>query len=168
MDTNLAPTVVSPEIMIIWPNEAPRLIRTQMSIHILHLSPACRASSQHFHLLPQYETHQLTINISLNTANLNIVNISSPDFRIWKHLEDHWNGTQLHHLVNVPPVSIDQLYKQMINSNILITPCISIEESLDDTASLWTLFSHTGIYLMAIESMTPAGLGIFCCYFFWY
>ena len=33
--------------------------------------------------------------------------------------------------------------------------------------SIWTLFSHTGIYVTAIGSLTPAGLGIFCCYFFW-
>ena len=27
--------------------------------------------------------------------------------------------------------------------------------------------SHTGVYVMAIGSLIPAGLGIFCCYFFW-
>ena len=106
-----APTVISTGIMIFCPEEAPRFIKTQTPIHILHLPPACSTTSQHIHLPPHYETHKLTINIYLNTANLNMINISSPEFRIWQHLEDHWNGTQLHHLVNIPSVPINQLYK---------------------------------------------------------
>ena len=65
-----------------------------------------------------------------------MMNISSPEFRIWQHLEDHWNVTQLHHLVHIPSVAIDQLYKHMVSSNGPITPFISIDESIDDTASL--------------------------------
>ena len=102
-------TVVSSGITHICPGEAPRSIIPQMPIHILQLQPACSATSQHFHLPPCYETHELTVNISLNTANLNVINILSPEFRIWQHLEDHWNGTLLHHLVNIPSVPIDQL-----------------------------------------------------------
>ena len=81
-----APTVVPTGLMSICPDEAPRFIKIQMPIHILCLPPACSVTSQHFQLPPHYETHQLTINISLNTANLNVMNISSPDFRIWQHL----------------------------------------------------------------------------------
>ena len=81
----LAPTVVSRGIMLICPGEAPRFIKTQMPIHMLHLPPVCRATSQYPHLPPCYETHQLTITIPLNTANLNVINISSPEFRIWQH-----------------------------------------------------------------------------------
>ena len=148
------------------PEEALRFIKTQMPIHILCLPPTCSATSQHFHLLPHYETHQLTINILLNTSNLN-VNISSPEFRIWQHLEDQWNRTQLHHLVNIPSVPIDQLYKHMVSSSRPVTPFISTNESIDDTASHWTLFSHTGIHVMAIGSLIHAGLETFYCYLFW-
>ena len=84
-----------------------------------------------------------------------------------KHLKDHWNNTQLHHLVNIPLVPIAQLYRHMINSNGPLSPFISTDESIDDTAFLWTLSSHTGIHIMAIGSLIPAGLGIFCFYFFW-
>ena len=161
-----APTVVSTGITIICPEEAPRFVKTQTSIHIVWLPPACNAMSQHILLLPCYETYELTINISLNTVNLNMINISSPEFRIWQHLEDHWNRTQFDHLVNIQLVPIDQLYKHMV-SNGPITPFISTEESIDDTASPWTLFSHTGICVMAIGSLIPAGLGIFFCYFLW-
>ena len=47
-----------------------------------------------------------------------------------------------------------------------ITP-FSPEESTGDTDSMWRLFSHTRVYVMAIGSLIPASLGIFCCYFFW-
>ena len=161
-----APTAVSTGIMLICPDEAPRLIKTQTPIHILWLPPACSAISQHFHLSPHYETYQLTINVSLNTANLNVMNISSLEFRIWQNLEDHLNGTQLHHFVNIPSVPIDQLYKNKVSSNRSITPFISTDESINDTASLWTLFCHRGICVIAIRLLIPAGLGIFCCYFF--
>ena len=137
-------------IMIICPEEAPRLIKTQAPIHILHLPSACSATSQHFHLPPCYETNELTINISHNTVNIIGVNISSSEFRILQHVEDYWNGTQLHHLVNIPSVPIDQLYKHMVSSNGPITLFMSTDESIDDTASIWTLFSHTGIYVIAI------------------
>ena len=143
-------------IMIICPEEALRFIKTQTPIHILCLPPACSTTSRYFHLPPHHESHELTTNISLNTANLNVINISSPEFRIWQHLEDHWNGTQLHHLVNILSVPNNQLYKHMINSNRPITPFMSTDESIDDTASIWTLFSHTGIYITAIGSLIPA------------
>ena len=162
-----APTAVSTGITLICGKETPRFIKTQTPIHILQLPPACSTTSQHFHLPPHYETRELTSNISLNTVSLNIINISSLEFRIWQHLEDHRNETQLHHLVNIPSVPIDKLYKHMVSSNRPVTPFMSTDESIGDTASIWTLFSHTGIYVMAIGSLIPAGLGIFCCYFFW-
>ena len=95
------------------------------------------------------------------------MNISSPEFRMWQHLEDHWNRTKAHQLVNISSVPIDQIYKHMINNNGPFIPFASTDEPIDDTASLWTLLSHTGVYIMAIGLLIPAGLGIFCCYFFW-
>ena len=103
----------------------------------------------------------------LNTTNLNVVNISAPEFRIWQHLEDHWNGTLLHHLVNISSLPIDKLYKKMITSNIPVNPFLSTDESIGETLSVWTLFSHAGVYVTALGLLIPAGLGIFCCYFFW-
>ena len=77
-----APTTVSMEITLIHPEEAPQFLKTQMPIHILQLPPACSTTSQHFHLLPCYETNGPMINTSFNTVNLNGINISSPEFRI--------------------------------------------------------------------------------------
>ena len=149
-----APKLVLTGITLICPDEAPRFIKTQTPIHILCLLLTCSTPSQHFHLPPHYDNHQLIINIFLNTAKLSVMNVPSPEFRIWYHLDDHWNRTQL-------------LYKHMINSNRPIILSVSTNESIDDTAYLWTLFSHTGIYIMTIGSLILAGLGIFCCYFFW-
>ena len=55
----------------------------------------------------------------------------------------------------------------MVSSNKPITPFMSTDESIGNTTSIWALFSHTGIYVMAIGLLLYAGLGIFCCYFFW-
>ena len=63
--------------------------------------------------------------------------------------------------------AIDQLSKQMFSRNRPINPFRSTDESLGDIVSVLTLFAHTGIYILAIGSLIPAGLRIFCCYFFW-
>ena len=74
--------------------------------------------------------HMMSVLTShLNTANLNVVNISAPEFRKWKHLEDHWNRTSLQHLANIPSAPLDDLYKQMISSNGPMNPFISTDES---------------------------------------
>ena len=103
------------------------------------------------------------INISLTTVNLNATNISSPE----QHLEDHWNKIQLHTLADIPTIPVVHLYQHMVNNNGPILLFQLADESIDDIVSIWTLFSHTGIYSMAIGLLIPTGLGIFCCYFFW-
>ena len=87
MPTSIAPNVwiitslpaVAPAgITLICPGEAHRVFTPQTPIHVLRLQPACSATSQYFHLPSSYESHDVSINISLNTANLNVVNISNP------------------------------------------------------------------------------------------
>ena len=95
-----------------------------------------------------------------------MINISVLDFCIWQHLENHWNETQMQHLASIPLVPVNQLYKHMISGTNPITPFTSPEESTGDTVSIWTLFSHTGVYVTGIGLLILAGLGIFCCYFF--
>ena len=77
----------------------------------------------------------------------------------------HQNETQLQHLASIPSVPVEQFYKHMTKGIQHITPFT--EESTGDTDSIWTLFSHTGVYVKAIGLLIPAGLGIFCYYFFW-
>ena len=143
------------------------LIRVEKPIHILRIPSACSATSSHFHLPPTYQNLHLEVNISLDMENLNMVSISSLDFHVWQHLEDHRNETQLQDLATIPLIPVNKIYQHLISGAQHITPFNTADESTGDTDSIWTLFSHTGIYVMAIGSLIPAGLGIFCCYFFW-
>ena len=70
-----SPAAAPAGVTLICPGEETRVLMPQTPIHILRLKPACSATSQHFHLLPRSESHDVSINISLNTANLNVVNL---------------------------------------------------------------------------------------------
>ena len=77
-----APKLALTGIMLICPDEAPKIHQNTNAHQHSSLPLACSATSQYFHLPPHYENHQLIINISLDTAKLNMMNISSPEFRI--------------------------------------------------------------------------------------
>ena len=162
-----APSAITPTVTLICPGETTQFIEVQKPIHILRLPTACSATSPIFHIAPHYENPTLEVNISLDMANLNMVNISSMNFCIWQHLDQHHTESRLQHLTSIPSVqTVGQLYCH-IAKDIQHIPPFSPEEPTGDTDSIWTLFSHTGIYVMAIRLIIPAGLGIFCCYFFW-
>ena len=72
---------------------------------------------------------------------------------------------QLQHLTTIPSIPIHKIYQHLLNSTIPIMPFNT--ESTGNTDSLWTLFSHLGIYISAIGSLIPVRIGLFCCYFFW-
>ena len=162
-----APSAVTTAIILICPGETTQFVTIKKPIHILQLPPACSATLPNFHLPPHYENSALEVNISLDMANLNMINISSLDFHIRQHLEKHKNESQLQHLASIPLAPVDKLYRHMINDTQSITPFTSPEESTGDTSSIWTLFSHTGVHVTAIRLFIPAGLGMFCCCFFW-
>ena len=67
-------------ITLICSDQAPKSISLRKPIHILQLPLACSATYQYFHLPHHYENHWVMINISLSTAKLNTMNISSPEF----------------------------------------------------------------------------------------
>ena len=100
-------------------------------------------------------------------ANLHMINISTLDFCIWQHLRNNRSETQLEHLATIPSIPMHKIYQHMINGTQHIIPFDTIDESTEDTDSIWTLFLHTGMYITAIGLLIPAGLGLFCCYFFW-
>ena len=161
------PSAVTTTITLICPGETSKFVTIKQPIHILQLPPACSATTPNFHLPPHYENLSLEVNISLDMANLNIINISSIDFHICQHLEKYQNDSHLQHLASLPSVPVDQIYRHMVNGIQPITLFTSPEESTGDIASIWTLFSHTRVYVMAIRLLILAGLGIFCCYIFW-
>ena len=140
-------------------------IPIQKQIHILKLPMACSATSANFYLPPRYETPTLDVNISLNMANLHMLNISAQNFCIWQHLGSNGSDMQLQHLTTIPSVLVHNIYQHLLNSTIPVMPFNT--ESTGNTDSLWTLFTHPGIYVSAIGSLIPVGIGLFCCYFFW-
>ena len=62
---------------LICPETTMETIPIQKPIHILKLPMALSATSPDFYLTPRYETPTLDMNISLNMANLHIINISA-------------------------------------------------------------------------------------------
>ena len=160
------PSAAAATITLICPGETTQFIDVKRPIHILCLPTACSATSPNFHLPPHYEGPPFEVNISLDMANFNMINISSINFHIWQHLEKHKNESQLQHLASIPSIPVGHLYSHIAQEIQHITP-FSPEESTGDTDSIWTPFSHTGVHVMAIGSLIPAGLRIFCCYFFW-
>ena len=126
---------------------------------------ACSATSAHFYLPPRYETPVLNVNISLNMANLQTVNITTLHFRIWQHLGNNHSDTQLHHLATIPSILVHKVYQHLLNNTLHLTPFNT--EPSEDTDTLWSLFTHPGIYISALGLLIPVGIGLFCCYFFW-
>ena len=161
-----APSAATATITLICLGETTQFIEVKRSIHILHLHTAFFATAPSFHLLPSYKGPPLEGSISLDMANLNMINISSVNFCIQQHLEIHQNESQLQHFASIPTVPVGQLYHHMVKGFEHITP-FSPENSTGDTDSIWTLFSHTGVYVMAIGLLVPADLGIFCWFLFW-
>ena len=49
----------------------------------------------------------------------------------------------------------------MVASNRPVNTFLSTNESIGETVSVWTLFSHAGVYVTAIGSLIPVGLWIF-------
>ena len=80
------PTMPGSAITMISPDKVTGLSVFQQPFYILKLPPAYSATLRHFHLCPHYEDHVVTMHVSLNKANLNTINISTPDCHIWRHL----------------------------------------------------------------------------------
>ena len=57
------------------------------------------------------------MNVPLDTTNINVINISILDFRIWQHLKSNWISPHLQKLANVTKVPVMQLYKHAIDNS---------------------------------------------------
>ena len=165
----LTPPLAAPAntITLICPKKAIETIIIQKPVHILRLPTACSATLTNFYLPPRYETPTLDVTVSLNMANLQIINISAQDFHIWQHLGSNRSDMQLDHLTTIPSIPVHKIYQHLLNNTLPIMPFDMDKESTEYTDSIWALFLHTGMYVMAIGLLIPAGLGLFFCYFFW-
>ena len=72
---------------------------------------------------------------------------------------------QPQHLTTIPSIPVHKIDQHLLNSTLPSIPFNT--ESTEDTDSIWTLFTHPGIYVSSIGSPIPVGIGLFCCYFFW-
>ena len=68
------------KVTLICPEKPMETIPIQQPIHILKLPTACSATSSHFYLPSRYEIPILDVNVSLNMANLQTINISAHIF----------------------------------------------------------------------------------------
>ena len=152
-------------ITLICPEKPMETIAIRQPVHILKLPTACSATSAHFYLPPRYETPVLNVNVLLSMANLQLVNITALHFCVWQHLGNNQSDTQLQHLVTIPSILVHKVYQYLLNSTLQLIP-FNMEPS-EDTDTLWSLFTHPGIYISALGSLIPVGIGLFCCYFFW-
>ena len=158
-------TVPVNTMTLICPEKPMETILIQKPLHILKLPMACSATSPNFYLPPRYETPTLYVNISLNMANLHMINILAQDFCIWQYLGSNRSDIQLQHLTTIPSIPVHKVYQHLLNSTLPIIPFNT--ESTENNDSIWTLITHPGIYISAIASLIPVGIGLFFCYFFW-
>ena len=77
-----APLAATATTTLICLGETTQFIEVKRPIHTLCLPTACSATSPSFHLPPHYEGPPLEVNISLDMANVNMINISSVNFCI--------------------------------------------------------------------------------------
>ena len=173
------PTQITPDVWILTtPTSAPtdtisliclekpmETILIRQPLHVLKLPMACSSTSANFYLPPRYETPILNVNVSLNMASLQAINITALHFCIWQHMGRNHSETELQHLATLPSIPVQKVYQHLLNNSLHLTP-FNMQPS-EDTNTLWNLFTHPGIYISALGSLIPVGIGLFCCYFFW-
>ena len=76
------PSAPMDTISLICPEKPMKTIPATQPLHILKLPTACSATSSHFYLPPRYESPVLNINVSLDMANLQTLNITTLHFHI--------------------------------------------------------------------------------------
>ena len=111
-------------ITLVCPEKTMETIPIQKPIHILNLHTACSTTSHNFYLPPKYETPTLDVNISLNMANLHMINILAQDFCIWQHLGSNRSYMQLQHLTTIPLILVHKVYQHLLNNTC--HSCLSI------------------------------------------
>ena len=133
--TNL-PTQIAPDVWIlttpatapvntmtlICPEKPMDTILIQQTIHILKLPTACSPTSSNFYLPPRYKTPTLDINISLNMANLHMINASAYNIHMWQHLGSNRSDVQLQHLTTIPSIPVHKIYQHLLKSTMPIVP----------------------------------------------
>ena len=106
------------------------------------------------------------MNVSLDTTNINAINISTLDFRIWQHFSSGWTSPHLQKLENVPKVPVRQLYKHMIDASEPVHS-FTIKDDDKDPSLIWTILTHPGTYIGTVGMIFPVCIGVYCFKRFW-
>ena len=118
-----------------FPDKATSTVPLQQPFHILKLFPSCSTISRYIHLPLHYNDNTMKMNVSLDTANIDAINFSTPDFSIWQKFKRNWTTPHLQRLTNVPEVPVKQVYKYMINTHELVHSFIFNKD--DDKDPSW-------------------------------
>ena len=146
----------------------------QVAIHMMDYVDAVTTnvlSPDALHLIiftcpPHHEDHSMVMNVSLDTANNNAINISTLDFRIWQNFSRSWTQPHLQKLTNVPEVPVTQLYRNMINASEPIYS-FTIKDDDEDSSLIWTILKHPGTYIGTICMIFVVCIGAYCFKRFW-
>ena len=152
--------------MIICPDKFTSIVPLEQPFHILRLPPVCSVTSIYFHLLSHYEDHTIMMNVSLDTANINAINISTLDFRIWQHFSSNWTLPLLQNLTNVPQVPVMQLYKHMIDTSEPVHS-FALKDDDEDPSLILTNLMHPGTHIRTIGMIFAVCIGVYCFKRFW-
>ena len=152
-------------INLICPEKPMETILIRQLLHVLKLPMACSATSANFYLPPRYKTPILNINVSLNMANLQAINITALHFCIWQHMGRHHSETELQHLATLPSILIHKVYQHLLNNSLQLTP-FNMKSSEDTNNSMEPVYPPRNIHF-SLGSLIPVEIGLFCCYFFW-
>ena len=106
------------------------------------------------------------MSVSLDTTNINAINISTLDFRTWQHFNSNWTSPHLHKLANVPKVPIVQLNIHMINTSEPVHS-FTIKHGDKDPSLILTILIHPGAHIGTIGMIFAVCIGVYCFKRFW-
>ena len=161
------PETLGSTVMIISPDRATSTSTLQQPYHILKLSPSCSAMSRYFHLPPHYKDHTMMISVSLDTTNINAVNISTLDLRIWQHFNSYWTSHYPQKFANIPEVPVAQLYKHMIETSEPVHS-FTITDDDKDLSLIWTILTSSGTYMGTIGTIFAVCIGGYWFKRYWF
>ena len=149
-----------------WPDKVTCILPLQQPFHWLNLSPAYSTTSRYFHLHPHYEDHTIMINASLDTTNINAINISTLDIRILQHFNSNWTSPHLQKLAIVSEGPVTQLYKYMIDTGEPVH-LFTIKDDDKNLSLIWTILMHPWTYIWGFGMILAVCIGVYCFKRFW-
>ena len=91
----------------------------------------------------------MMMNVSLDTANITTINVSTLDLRIWQHFNSNWTKPHLQKVANVTEIPVAQLYKHMIKASEPVHS-FTIKDDDKDPSLIWTILTYPGAYIGTI------------------